>query len=181
MTIHNPNLNSAQNIYNAPTQPQYAAQSRNRTIPLNQAQSSVHASANLGGTGVQPGAAQNVNVSGGVGSNSGGGNSGGGNTGGGNTGGGNTGGGNSGGGTAGHGGSAQASGQIVARSSNRGQSLNNGGGNANANANRGGASRNTNTGFVIFGPARNRNTGFVVHGPARNRNTGFVIHGPGRI
>ncbi|KAF5873039.1 uncharacterized protein Bfra_008316 [Botrytis fragariae] len=67
MTIHTPN--PAQNIYNAPTQPAYALQSgnRNRTIPipLDQAQGSVHGSADMGGAvGTQLGSAQNVNVSG---------------------------------------------------------------------------------------------------------------------
>ena len=120
MTIHNPNLNPAQNIYNAPTQPQYAVQSHNRTIPLNQGQDSVHVSASLGGAGVQSGAAQNYNVSGGAVSNSGGGNT----------------------------------GQSVARSSSRGQFLNNGGRNANGVANRGGASQNTNTAMVVHGHAQ---------------------------
>ncbi|TGO82977.1 hypothetical protein BPOR_0724g00050 [Botrytis porri] len=86
MTIHNPNPNPnpAQNIYNAPTNPQYAIQSGNRnricTIPvlLSQGKGQLQGSAGTGGTGGtgggQTGSVQNGNGggSGGILSDSGG-------------------------------------------------------------------------------------------------------------
>ncbi|TGO17618.1 hypothetical protein BTUL_0016g00820 [Botrytis tulipae] len=132
MTIQNPN--SAQNIYNAPTQPAYAIQSgnRNRTIPipLNQAQGSVHGSGNMGGTGAtQLGGAQNINGSGGVMASSGG--------------------------RRGHGGSARVMGQNARgvspgrfqwarRGGSQGRNQSHGGGSGNGNGNAGGASQHVN-------------------------------------
>ncbi|TGO61180.1 hypothetical protein BCON_0029g00210 [Botryotinia convoluta] len=117
MTIRNPN--PAQNIYNAPTQPAYEIQSRNRTIPLAQGQGLVQATASIVGMGgTQSGSAHNINVSGGVVASAGG--------------------------RTGYGGSARVVGQSAVRGSGRGRNLNNGGRSGNGNRGGGGASQHMN-------------------------------------
>ncbi|TGO39379.1 hypothetical protein BHYA_0055g00310 [Botrytis hyacinthi] len=121
MTINNPN--PAQNIYNAPTQPQHAIQNgnRNRTIPipLNQAQGSVHGSGNMRGTeGTRLGGAQNVNGSGGVMASSGG--------------------------RTGHGGSARMVGQDAVRGGSQVRNRSHVGGSGNGNGDGSGASQHAN-------------------------------------
>ncbi|KAF7933535.1 uncharacterized protein EAE98_003244 [Botrytis deweyae] len=118
MTIHNPP--PSHNLYNAPTQPAYAVQSGNRTIPipLGQGQGVLHGSAGIGATGgTRLGSVQNANASGGAVASSGG--------------------------RTGHGGSARAaSGQSAVRGVSQGRNQTHGGGNGNGNG--GGASQHVN-------------------------------------